>query len=176
MDITKIHGPIQRLHPTRHPIHTHAHSTHVHIHPTSSHTVRSNGSRDHHIHTSRRRARPSKQVCSARYHASTTRIHTAHTATTRGTIRPKGREAHLLRGAHRCRGDCSRLLLSDNRLSCGGLGLLSGDLLRFGNVGATVFSVVDAFSCPNRFRGQRVDDLPYIKRLNDAKREQHKPW
>lgn len=49
--------------------------------------------------------------------------------------------------------------LGDKGLGGGGLGLLCGDLLRFGDVGAAVFTVVDALAGPVGFSRESVDDL-----------------
>lgn len=59
------------------------------------------------------------------------------------------REAVLL--AHR--------LLGDEGLGSSGLSLLGGDLLRLGNVCATIFSKVDPFACPCGFSGKCVNNL-----------------
>jgi hypothetical protein len=47
----------------------------------------------------------------------------------------------------------------DEGLRGGGLGLVGGGLLRFGDVGAAVFAKVDALACPAGFGGEGVDYL-----------------
>lgn len=82
-------------------------------------------------------------------------------SSTKGCVRSKRRRDTVslvirVRGLGRSSGCCSCSGgggLSHERLSSGGLSLLSSSLLRFGNIRATIFTIVDSFTCPSGFCG-----------------------